>query len=143
MPSTLDGALRFNVINAMFAAGIAWAQRLELKPIRDALASFENSPRDNPGRYNFIEGLPWQVLLDYGHNPDALRELVSFVEGLPVTGKRRLLNLKLGNRHRSHFEEVAPLLARTFDSFVLGCDARRTRKEGITATTIPSGRCLP
>ncbi|MCB2058911.1 MAG: hypothetical protein KDE21_00240 [Novosphingobium sp.] len=130
IPSSLNGVLRFNVCNAMFAAAIAWAQGLEPKTIREALAAFENSFDDNPGRYNFIDGQPFQVLLDYAHNPDSARELFTFVAGLPAEGKRRLLNLKLGNRHKSHFQELAPQMARTFDSFVLGCDERRTREGG-------------
>jgi cyanophycin synthetase len=130
LPSALNGRLSFNISNAMFAAAIAWAQGLEPHAIRGALAGFANSAEDNPGRYNFIDGLPYRVLLDYAHNPEGMRELLSIVDNFPVAGRRRLLNLKLGNRHKAHFQELAPAMARTFDTFVLGCDERPTREGG-------------
>ncbi len=124
IPATMNGLLRFNESNALFAAAMAWVQGLPLPTIRQALASFHNSPAQNPGRYNFIEGLPFRVLLDYGHNPAGVREVCALVQQLPVAGRRILLSLKLGSRHRRHFDEVAPLLKQTFARFVLGCDPK-------------------
>ena len=128
IPATMNGMLRFNELNALFATALAWAQGLELETIRSALASFANTPEHNPGRYNFIEGFPFQLLLDYGHNPDGVRELCELVTKLPVTGKRHLASMKLGNRHRRHVDELAPLLAQCFDSFVICTDADYVRR---------------
>jgi len=122
IPATMNGLLRLNEINALFAPALAWAQGVAPETICAALASFANTAEQNPGRYNFISGFPFQVLLDYGHNPDGVRELCDLVAKLPVTGQRRLLNLKIGNRHRVHLTTLAPALAQTFDRFILGCD---------------------
>jgi len=120
IPATMNGLLQFNEINALFAAALAWAQGIPAGIIRKSLATFANTPEQNPGRFNFIGGFPFQVLLDYAHNPDGIRELCGVAGKLDVTGKRRLLNQKLGCRHRSHLDESAADLARTFDDFVLG-----------------------
>ncbi len=125
IPASMNGLLRFNETNALFAAALAWSQGITTDIIRRALRTFASTPEQNPGRFNFIEGFEFQVLLDYAHNPDGVLELCEMVSKLPVTGIRRLLNLNIGNRHRMHLDETAPYLARTFDHFVLSCDHKR------------------
>ena len=125
IPATVDGLLRFNETNAMFAAALAWAQGIDIAVIRRALATFTNSAEQNPGRCNFIEGLPFRVLLDYAHNPDGAGEICSIASGLPVSGRRIVCILTIGNRHPGHAVAAAPVLAETFDEIVLGCDPQR------------------
>ncbi|RFA28554.1 hypothetical protein CAI21_11850 [Alkalilimnicola ehrlichii] len=121
IPATMNGLLRFNEANALFAAALAWAQGVPLATIEQALRSFVSTPERNPGRYNFIDGFPFQVVLDYGHNPDAAKELCRVVRQLPVSGKLHLVSLKLGLRHKAHIGEIVPVLADTFDTFTLSC----------------------
>lgn len=128
IPATMNGLLRYNQSNALFAAALAWAQDLEPDNVRRALSTFSNSIDNNPGRYNFLEGFDFQVLLEYAHNPDGVKELCEVVSMLPVKGKRRLLNQHIGNRHKSHIDLTAPFLAGTFDIFVIGCDQGRILK---------------
>jgi len=142
VPATMNGLLRFNEVNALFAAALAWAQGVPPATIRTALGSFANTPECNPGRYNFIEGFPFKVLLDFGHNPDGVREICSVVSNLEVTGNRRLLSIKLGNRHKAHFIQLAPLLAKTFDTFVIGCTANSVKKCKDYAGDDPEGAML-
>jgi cyanophycin synthetase len=125
IPATLGGLLRFNETNAMFATALAWAQGVDTGVIRRALSTFTNSAEQNPGRYNVIEGLPFRVLLDYAHNPDGVGEICALASALPVSGRRVICSLTVGNRHPSHVVAVAPVLAETFDEIVLGCDPHR------------------
>lgn len=122
IPATMNGLLRFNISNAMFAAALAWAQGIATETIRRGLTSFHNSMDQSPGRYNFIEGLPFGVLVDFGHNPDGVRELCAIARKLPVAGRRILCSRNLGNRHATHYPAVAATLAETFDTILLGCD---------------------
>ena len=122
IPAVMNGLLRFNEINAMFAAALAWAQGVEIGTIRQALASFTHSAEQNPGRYNFFDGLPFRLLLDFAHNPDGIREICAVAAALPVTGRRLLCIQTMGNRHVAHAAAVAPVLAETFDGFIVGCD---------------------
>jgi len=127
IPAAVDGLLRFNETNAMFAAALAWTQDVDTGVIRRALATFTNSSEQNPGRYNFIEGLPFRVLLDYAHNPDGVGEICAVASALPISGRRLICSLTIGNRHPSHAVAAAPALAQTFDEIVLGCDPHRVR----------------
>ncbi len=122
IPATRDGLLRFNQTNAMFAAALAWAQDVDCETIARALRGFDNTVQQAPGRYNFIDDFPFQLLVDFAHNPDGVREICRIVPEIPVTGRRILCTLNLGNHHPAHFEAVAPLLAETFDEFVLSRD---------------------
>ena len=119
IPATMNGLIRFNEINALFAAALAWAQGIAPQTIRAALRTFANTVQQNPGRYNFIDGFPFRVMLDYGHNPDGVRGVCEVARKLPVAGKRRIVTSQIGNRHRAHVGICAPMLAADFDSFVI------------------------
>lgn len=119
--AAMAGLLRYNVRNAMFAAALAWAQGIDPATIRHALGTFTASVAHNPGRFNFLDGFPFQVFLDYAHNPAGAVELSRVVAELPVTGRRIVCNTHVGNRHPSHLELVVPVLADAFDVFVLSC----------------------
>ncbi len=129
VPATMNGLLRFNESNALFAAALAWAQGIPPAVIRDALSQFHNSPEQNPGRYNFIEGLPFRILLDYGHNPEGLRELFDVVSRLPVAGQRVLVSI-VGNRFRHHLEAQLPWMLETFERVFLSQDEAYFRNNG-------------
>lgn len=119
IPATMKGLLRFNETNALFAAAMAWAQGLPLAAMRGALATFANTLEHNPGRYNLIEGFPFTVMLDFGHNPEGVRGLCDVVRRWPVAGRRRLVTANIGNRHRAHIAALAPELAASFDEVVV------------------------
>ena len=121
MPATLNGLLRFNESNALFAMALAGAQGLPWATVCEAMAGFASTPEANPGRYNLINGFPFQVLLDFGHNPDGVAEMCRIAAQLPVTGQRRLMAAEVGSRHRAHWPAVAPAVAQVFDTVVLSC----------------------
>ena len=121
IPATMDGALRFNEINALFAVALAWAQGLPEQHIRQALSGFGTAFEQNPGRYNLIDGLPFRVLLDYGHNPEGVRELCAVAKRLPLVGRRVLVST-IGNRFRHHLEAQVPWMVEAFDEIWLSQD---------------------
>jgi len=128
IPATLGGLVEFNISNAMFAAGLAWAQDLPLETIRMGLSTFTNSVEQNPGRMNFIEGYPFKLLLDFSHNPDTLKNLTKFIQQTEFKGKKSVLIQNVGNRHRGHIKESMAALATTFDAFMISCDAKELKK---------------
>ena len=122
IPATLGGRLTHNESNALFAAALAWALGIPAGIIAEGLKRFSNSAEDNPGRYNLIEGFPFDVMLDFAHNPDGVRALCEIAKAWPARGKRRLVSTQIGNRHRHHISEVVPWLAQVFDDVQLCCD---------------------
>jgi UDP-N-acetylmuramoyl-L-alanyl-D-glutamate--2,6-diaminopimelate ligase len=64
---------RFNVANALAAAGCALAQGLSLKLVAAGLSQ----PLLPPGRFEMLkQGQPFNVVVDYAHTPDALERLI-------------------------------------------------------------------
>lgn len=124
VPATMNGLLRFNVVNAMFATGLAWAQGIDIATIRLGISGFHSSAEQNPGRYNFIDGFPFQVLLDFAHNPDGVREVCAVAAQLPVTGRRILCSRGIGSNSAAQFRDVATSMTESFDEFVIGCVPR-------------------
>jgi cyanophycin synthetase len=68
-----------NVQNAMFAALMAYAMGVKVENIRHGLRTFDTTYFQAPGRLNVFDELPFKVILDYGHNPAAVRAMASFV----------------------------------------------------------------
>lgn len=82
IPITFGGAAGYNVLNALASAALAHALALPYKSIIAGLRSFQNTQEDNPGRGNLIESNGIRVLLDYGHNPEGIRAVMSVVRHL-------------------------------------------------------------
>jgi cyanophycin synthetase len=142
IPATMNGRLPFNESNALCAVALAWAQGVPFDVIRKALEAFSNTLEQNPGRYNFFPGLPYQVLLDYAHNPSGVAGLCAVARELPVSGKRRLVCVNLGNRGEAHIRTCVPVLKDHFDDFILSQDLSRVLQCRDYAGDDPSGTML-
>jgi len=127
VPATMEGMVPYNELNALSAAALAWAHQIPETVIANALGSFKNSHELNPGRFNFIEGFPFRVLLDYAHNPDGVTHVCEFIKKIPAKRKLAVI-FQIGNRSAAHIDAVAPVLAQTFDYFVIGQDKSLVEK---------------
>jgi cyanophycin synthetase len=65
------------VQNALAAALMAYAMGVKVDNIRQALRTFDTSYFQVPGRLNVYDELPFKVILDYGHNPAAVRAMAA------------------------------------------------------------------
>lgn len=75
---------RFNVANAVCAAGIALAAGLSLADVARALSS----PPVIPGRMQAIShGQPFGVVVDYAHTPDSLAKVLTLLRSLYPGGR--------------------------------------------------------
>lgn len=128
IPATMNGLLQFNEMNALFAVALAWAHGIDQLTVRTALAGFRNSTEQHPGRYNFIEGLPFEVMIDFAHNPDGVNGLIEVVKQLPAARKRWLVNMMVGNRSKRHLEDLLSATVPLFDQFVLSARQELVRK---------------
>ncbi len=81
MPSTFNGAARMNVKNALAATGAALGLGIHAQHIRVGLRTFTTSMELAPGRLNVtcVDGV--HLILDYGHNPEAVRAVGEFAQG--------------------------------------------------------------
>ena len=84
IPATLEGKAMHNVNNAMFAALMTYAMGVKVENIRHGLRTFDTTYFQAPGRLNVYDELPFKVILDYGHNPAAVRAMAALVRRLDV-----------------------------------------------------------
>jgi cyanophycin synthetase len=90
VPLTLGGAARFQVQNVMAAVAAVHARGLGMEEIRAGLATFLPSGATTPGRMNVLRTARGRVVVDYAHNPAAVRALADFARR---SGARRCIGL--------------------------------------------------
>ncbi len=150
LPATFGGRARFNVANAMAAAGASFAAGATLQDIRAGLRSFSTTYNLAPGRLNQIDVNGVHVFVDYAHNPaglEALGEFVgAFTEGLESASsevhKRRRIGVvgTAGDRRDEDLRDLGRTAARHFDLVVVKEDlATRGRQRGEVAVLIEQG----
>ncbi len=133
IPATLEGRAAHNVVNAMFAAGMAYAMGVKLDDIRHGLRTFDTTFFQAPGRMNVYDNHGFKVILDYGHNPAAVSAMCDLVDRLSegAVGARRVVLAAPGDRRDVDIDAIGRRAARTFDHFILReDDDRRGRPPG-------------
>ena len=130
IPITRNGVIGFQVDNAMAAVAAAWGAGLSWDAVRSGLASFLNDADNAPGRFNVMDYRGATVIADYGHNPDAMRALVSAVDAMPAN-RRMVVISCAGDRRDKDISDQTMILGDAFDSVVLYEDAcQRGRADG-------------
>ena len=125
IPATLQGRALHNVQNAMFAAALAYNMNLSLDDIRQGLRTFDTTFFQTPGRMNIFDDHPFRVVMDYAHNPAAVRAMCSVVDHFDVEGRRLVVLSAPGDRRDQDIEEIADIAAGHFDHFICRCDDHR------------------
>jgi len=125
VPATLQGRALHNVQNAMFAAALAYNLNLSLDDIRQGLRTFDATYFQAPGRMNVFDDHPFKVIMDYAHNPAAVRAMCSVVDHFEVEGRRLVVLSAPGDRRDQDIEEIADVAAGHFDHFICRCDDHR------------------
>ncbi|WP_270889369.1 cyanophycin synthetase [Pedococcus sp. 5OH_020] len=149
LPSTFGGTAKFNVANAMAAAGAAFAAGAGLHEIRQGLRTFTTSYYLSPGRMNLVNVHNVDVFVDYCHNAPGMRVLGEFVDGYAAqkTGQSDLGKVSrigmvstAGDRRDDDMRELGAIAAHHFDVVVVREDQRlRGRPAGQTAALIAEG----
>jgi cyanophycin synthetase len=125
IPATLEGRAVHNVQNAMFAAALAYNLRIGLEDIRHGLRTFDATFFQTPGRMNIYDEHPFKVILDYAHNPAAVKAMCKLVDRMAPDGKRIVVLSAPGDRRDEDIREIATIAASHFDHFICRCDDNR------------------
>ena len=130
IPLTRNGAIGFQVDNAMAAVAATWALGLGWPTIHAGLASFVNDAQTAPGRFNVFDYRGATLIADYGHNPDAIQALVQAIDSMPA--KRRFVVISgAGDRRDEDIRQQTEILGDAFDEVILYQDAcQRGRADG-------------
>ena len=119
--ASLGGRYRPAVINALFSVAIAHVLGIGFDTIARSVSAFKSTREMNPGRMNFVDGLPYQLYITEADGPVAQGELARFTTKTEVSGKRYLLLCVMGNRPDTFIRQTAAAVAGTYDYFVC-CD---------------------
>ncbi|MGV8934640.1 MAG: cyanophycin synthetase [Gallionellaceae bacterium] len=139
IPLTRNGAIGFQIENAMASIGAAWALGVDWKVIRSGVASFVNDAATAPGRFNVYDYRGATLIADYGHNPDAIIALVSAIENMP--SKRRIVVISgAGDRRDEDLRQQTEILGKYFDEVILYQDqCQRGRADGEVLALMQQG----
>ncbi|MFS4460266.1 cyanophycin synthetase [Bdellovibrio sp. HCB2-146] len=116
IPITMQGRALFQVSNTLAAIGGAYGAGLNMMKIINGLKAFKMS--DNPGRMNLFRVNQGTVILDYGHNSDAIESIGQFVNSMKTGRKTAVLGLP-GDRHLELIENSAKITSVFFDRVVI------------------------
>ncbi len=118
IPISFEGAAKHNVINALHATLATHLLGVPAESIAEGLMQLPATFDALPGRLNFFRELPFDVCLDYAHNPDGVRALSEFTSRLKVDG-RRILCLSCSAVNGDDFiRETAASAAGFFDYYI-------------------------
>ncbi len=125
IPATIEGRALHNVQNAMFAAALAYNMEIGIEDIRQGLRTFDSTFFQAPGRMNIYDEHPFRVILDYAHNPAAVRAMCDLVDRFDVDGKRIVVLAAPGDRRDDDIRDIAEIASGHFDHFICRCDDNR------------------
>ncbi len=130
VPLTANGAIRFQIDNAMASIGAAWAVGVPWDRIQASLATFVSDAQAVPGRFNLFDYRGATLIADYGHNPDAIQALCDAVVNMPAI-ERVVVISGAGDRRDEDIRDQTKILGRVFDEVILYQDAcQRGRADG-------------
>ncbi len=118
IPATLEGRALHNVQNAMFAAALAYHMGISLENIRHGLQTFDSTFFQSPGRLNVFDEHPFKVILDYAHNPAAVKMVCDVVDRFDVSGRKIVVLTMPGDRRDEDIIEAAAIAAGHFDYYI-------------------------
>lgn len=139
VPLTQNGRIGFQVENVLAAVGAAWAAGVSGDAIRAALASFENDARKTPARFNLFSFAQATVIVDYGHNADALVALIDAISRFPHD-RRLVVYTAAGDRRDADIIRQAEIIGNGFDRVIIYEDqCTRGRPDGEVVSLMRRG----
>lgn len=139
IPLTRNGAIGFQVENAMSATAAAWALGLDWDVIRRGLSNFSSDTATAPGRFNVFDYKGATLIADYGHNPDAIQALSNAVETMPAR-RRSVVISGAGDRRDEDIRRQTEILGGVFDNVILYQDqCQRGREDGEVLALLREG----
>jgi cyanophycin synthetase len=108
VPLAMGGAARFQLHNLMAAVAAAYLQDVPVETIAQGLRTFVPSGTATPGRMNVLQTARGTVIVDYAHNPAAVRGLMEFVGRMPA-GRRIGVITMPGDRRDEDLRELGEI----------------------------------
>jgi cyanophycin synthetase len=121
VPLTFGGKAEFNIANVLAASLAAYTNRIKLSTIRQSLRTFLPSAETTPGRVNLFEFNDFTIMVDYAHNPHAMKNLGRFVKKFEHPRKVGIVT-GVGDRRDEDIAAIGEEAARVFDEIIIRHD---------------------
>jgi cyanophycin synthetase len=119
IPATMGGLAAFNIANALAAIAAGHALGAGTDQIAAALRGFSSTHAENPGRFNVHDAHGFRVIVDYAHNPAAMRAMSELVAQLRPTVERVIGVVSIpGDRRDEDILEMGTIAAGMFDELI-------------------------
>jgi len=125
---------RFNVENALAAAGVSWVAGMTLTEIVQGLSSAPQIP----GRLERISDHPVSVIIDFAHTPDALERVLKTLRPL-VDGRLLVLFGAGGDRDQGKRPRMGDVVSRLADLSFVTSDNPRTEDPDVIIDDVVAG----
>ncbi len=136
IPATYSGLIPFQIQNSLAAAAVCWGAGVALESISLGLRTFQTDEKSAPGRFNLFTLGQASVIVDYGHNPHALKAIQSALQQMKPRRKIGVVSAP-GDRRDADIQELAVVAANTFDWIIVReDDDLRGRERGEVAALI-------
>jgi cyanophycin synthetase len=118
IPATYNGLIPFQIGNSLAAAAACWGAGVPLEMISLGLRTFQTDEHSAPGRFNVFPYGQASVIVDYGHNPHAMRAIQAALSAMKPKRKIGVIAAP-GDRRDVDIQELAVVAANTFDRIIV------------------------
>lgn len=127
IPATFKGRATFNLQNAMFVVA-ACLKFISVNDIKTGLATFYMDRNQTPGRMNIERLNGTRIIIDYGHNKEALKAQAQLVQSMKRdqggVGRTAIVFSMPGDRPNASIIEAVKGIAGQYDRYFLKEDWR-------------------
>lgn len=136
---TLRGCSKGNILNIMAACAAVSVVNNDIEKIVGTLKDIKCDLYFNPGRQNLLEIKDFKVILDYGHNSEAFREVFNIAKSLNPSKITSIIAAP-GDRMDKYIRELGEISAENSDFIIIREQADlRGRDVGESASLIRKG----
>jgi len=121
IPITFGGKAEFNIANVLAASLAAYTNRIKLNTIREVLRTFVPSHETTPGRVNVFDFGDFNVVIDYAHNPHAVKAVGTFIKSFNAKTKIGII-AGVGDRRNEDIVALGEESAKIFDEILIRHD---------------------
>jgi cyanophycin synthetase len=121
IPVTFGGKAEFNIANVLAATLAAYTNRIKLNTIREVLKTFVPSHETTPGRLNVFDFGDFNVIVDYAHNPHAVKAVGKFINAFNAKTKVGIVT-GVGDRRDEDIIALGEESARIFHEIIIRHD---------------------
>lgn len=136
---SLGGKLRYNIENALAAIAGLVGLGVDYCIITKGLREFSLNEKHNPGRFNEYDLNGTKVILDYGHNLDGYKAVISSMKNMNFKNIIGVIGVP-GDRNDDFVSRIGELSGEFFDYVVIKEDKeKRGREIGEIASILEKG----